>query len=123
MDLIDRLREISAKIPKMREHLKTEEATKMALVLPFIRALGYNTEDPTEVCPEYVADVGMKKGEKADYAILIEASPIMVIECKVVDANLDAEDPTQLYRYFAATQATSSVTRKESDVNGTAGDV
>ncbi len=104
MDLIDRLREISARIPKLREHLKTEEATKNALVLPFISALGYDIFDPTEVNPEFVADVGTKKGEKVDYAILSGDCPIplMLIECKFVDANLDNEDPTQLYRYFAA---------------------
>ena len=44
-------------------------ATKNALVMPFIAALGYDVFDPTEVVPEFVADVGTKKGEKVDYAI------------------------------------------------------
>ena len=103
MDLIDHLREIAAKIPKIREHLKTEEATKNALVLPFISALGYNVFDPTEVCPEFAADVGTKKGEKVDYAILNNESPRMLIECKAIGADLAAENPTQLYRYFTPT--------------------
>jgi hypothetical protein len=110
MDLIDRLRKIAAKIPKIREHLKTEEATKLSLVQPFINALSYNVFDPTEVCPEFVADVGTKKGEKVDYAILSDGHPIILIECKVVNANLSAEHPTQLYRYFTPTGGNSGVT-------------
>ena len=68
MDLIDKLREIASQIPRQREHIQTEEATKNALVMPFIQALGYNIFDPTEVVPEFTADVGIKKGEKIDYA-------------------------------------------------------
>ena len=40
--------------------------------MPFIQILGYNVFDPTEVNPEFSADVGTKKGEKVDYAILKE---------------------------------------------------
>jgi len=109
MSLIDCLRQIADRIPKMREHLKTEEATKNALVLPFIGALGYNVFDPTEVRPEFVADVGTKKGEKVDYAILSDGCPRMLIECKAVDADLDTEHPTQLYRYFTPTPADVAV--------------
>ena len=64
MDLIDKLRELSARIPKQLDHIQTEEATKNALIMPFISALGYNVFDPTEVTPELNADVGIKKGEK-----------------------------------------------------------
>jgi hypothetical protein len=74
MDFIDKLRELSARIPKQLDYIQTEEATKNALVLPFLNALGYNVFDPTEVTPELTADVGMKKGEKVDYAILREGS-------------------------------------------------
>jgi len=105
MDLIDRLREISARIPKLLAHLQTEEATKNALVLPFINALGYNVFDPTEVNPELTADVGTKKGEKVDYAILRDSQPIMLFECKAVGTNLDKEAASQLYRYFSVTTA------------------
>ncbi len=59
MDLEDALYQIAARIPKQLEHLKTEEATKAALVMPFINALGYNVFDPTEVIPEFIADVGL----------------------------------------------------------------
>jgi len=82
MDLIDQLKALSSKITKQVDIIKTEEATKNALIMPFISALGYNVFDPTEVTPEFSADVGIKKGEKVDYAILKDDKPIMLFECK-----------------------------------------
>ena len=78
MDLEDRVREISTRISKRLSNVETEEATKTALVLPFIQnVLGYNVFEPTEVVPEFTADVGAKKGEKVDYAIMKDGEPIM----------------------------------------------
>jgi len=79
MDLKDKLLEISTRIPRQLEHISTEEATKNALILPFIQALGYNIFDPSEVTPELNADIGIKKGEKVDYAILRDGKPIFLI--------------------------------------------
>jgi predicted type IV restriction endonuclease len=73
--------------------------------MPFINALGYNVFDPTEVTPELNADVGIKKGEKVDYAILKDGEVIMLFECKAVGTNLDRVTPTQLFRYFTVTRA------------------
>ncbi|MCC7449628.1 MAG: type I restriction enzyme HsdR N-terminal domain-containing protein [Anaerolineae bacterium] len=102
MDFIDKLRELAAKIPQQVEHIRTEEATKSALVMPFINhALGYNVFDPSEVTPEFIADVGVKKGEKVDYVILKDGQPIMMFECKSVNTELDKITPSQLYRYFS----------------------
>jgi predicted type IV restriction endonuclease len=103
MDFIDKLRELATQIPKQVEHIRTEEATKSALVMPFINALGYNVFDPTEVTPEFVADVGIKKGEKVDYVILKNGEPLMMFECKAVSTDLDKVTPSQLYRYFSTT--------------------
>ncbi len=75
------------------------------MVLPFIAALGYNVFDPTEVVPEFVADVGIKKGEKIDYAIMRDGKPILLIECKGAGSNLDAEHASQLFRYYHVTSA------------------
>lgn len=105
MDLIDKLRELSARIPKQLEHIQTEEATKNALIMPFISALGYNVFDPTEVTPELNADVGLKKGEKVDYAILRDGKPILLFECKHHSADLGKVHASQLYRYFSVTEA------------------
>lgn len=105
VDFIDRIRDLSARIPKQLPHIQTEEATKNALVMPFITALGYNVFDPTEVTPELHADVGVKKGEKVDYAILREGKPIILFECKHHAADLAKEHASQLYRYFSVTEA------------------
>jgi len=105
MDFIDSVRQIGSRIPKQLEHTKTEEATKHAMVLPFINALGYNVFDPTEVVPEFTADVGLKKGEKVDYAVLKDGKAIMLFECKTATANLDSEHFGQLLRYFHVTAA------------------
>lgn len=73
---------LSARIASTRELVQTEEATKNAMVMPFIQILGYNVFDPLEVTPELVSDVGTKKGEKVDYAILRDGKPIILFECK-----------------------------------------
>lgn len=105
MDLIDKLKNISESIPKQIEHIETEEATKNAFIMPFLNALGYNVFDPTEVVPEFTADIGTKKGEKVDYAIMKDGQPTLLIECKPCNTDLDKEHASQLYRYFSVTPA------------------
>lgn len=105
MDFIDKIRELSARIPKQIELIQTEEAAKHALVMPFIGALGYNVFDPTEVTPELCADVGVKKAEKVDYAILKDNKPIILFECKGASIDLNKAHASQLYRYFSVTDA------------------
>ena len=109
MDLIDRIIQIAAQIPKQRAHIATEEATKTALVMPFISALGYDVFDASEVTPEFVADVGTKKGEKVDYVILKDGVPIFLIEVKSLGTDLTAVHASQLYRYFSVTAARFSI--------------
>lgn len=50
MDFIDEIKTLAARIPETLKFIQTEEVTKSALIMPFVRALGYNTEDPREVC-------------------------------------------------------------------------
>lgn len=104
MDFIDSLKQISARVDQLKGSIQTEEATKNALVLPFIRALGFDIFDPTEVIPEMTCDVGMKKGEKIDYAISVAGIPTMLVECKFWKENLDKHSG-QLFRYFGASSA------------------
>ncbi len=99
MDFIDKIRDLAKRVPAQLEYCKTEEATKTALVMPFINALGYNVFDPTEVVPEFIADIGTKKGEKADYAIMIDGNPTILFECKWSGADLNKEHASQLHRY------------------------
>jgi hypothetical protein len=105
MDFIDQLRNLSSRIEATKSLIQTEEATKNAMVMPFIQLLGYNVFDPTEVTPELVADIGTKKGEKVDYAILREGHPIMLFECKRCGGDLNINHAAQLFRYFHVTAA------------------
>lgn len=105
MDLIDQLKAIADRAAHHPERLATEEATKNALVMPFINALGYNVFDPAEVVPEFTADVGIKRGEKVDYVIMRDGRPIILMECKTVGTDLDESVMSQLFRYFTVTDA------------------
>ena len=106
MDITARVRDLADKAQQQLPHIRTEEATKLALINPFIReVLGYDTTDLTEVVPEYTADVGIKKGEKVDYAILRDGDPLILIEAKKAGTRLHEEEPTQLYRYFKTTSS------------------
>ncbi len=104
MDFADQINQLADRIVKMKHQLLTEEATKNALIMPFIQALGYDVFNPMEVIPEYTADVGTKKGEKVDYAIMQGDKMVMLIECKGVNDNLTNHD-SQLIRYFHTCEA------------------
>lgn len=83
-----------------------EEATKMALVAPFVRALGYDIFNPAEVMPEFSADLPLiKVGERVDYAILDNNQPKILVEVKAYKTNLHEAERGQLQRYFHATKA------------------
>jgi hypothetical protein len=105
MSFEEKISALAQRLPELVGHLQTEESTKTALVMPFITALGYDVFNPQEVVPEYVADVGTKKGEKVDYAIMLEGKPAIIIECKKAAANLSEAEMSQLFRYFTVTQA------------------
>ena len=110
MEFIDKLNSLSAKIRQQGKAIKTEEATKNAFVMPFINmVLGYDVFDPAEVTPEYVCDVGTKKGEKIDYAILKNGDVQILIECKKLDEPLNVNHASQLFRYFHVTNARISI--------------
>jgi hypothetical protein len=106
MDFSDALTLLSDKVSQQWESIQTEEATKNAFIMPFISTvLGYDVFDPREVIPEFVADVGVKKGEKIDYAIAKDGEVQILIECKKISGELTLEHASQLYRYFAVTSA------------------
>ena len=98
-------------VKKHHSACKTEEASKTALILPmFSDVLGYNVIDPSVFVPEYVTDIGAKRGEKVDYAILRDNSPEILIEAKWSGTSLDGESSqigyvSQLFRYFSLTSA------------------
>lgn len=110
MEFFEKLNSLASKIRQQGAAIKTEEATKNAFVMPFINTvLGYDVFDPTEVTPEFVCDVGTKKGEKIDYAILKEDEVQILIECKKIGEPLNINHASQLFRYFHVTNARISI--------------
>lgn len=105
MDFIVELKQFSIRVEKLKDKLQTEEATKTSLILPFFQLMGYDIFDPEEFMPEFTADVGIKKGEKVDYAIMQNHEPSIIIEAKqCTDMDLD-KYTSQLFRYFGTTKA------------------
>jgi hypothetical protein len=110
MEFEERLNALATKVRNQREAILTEEATKNAFVMPFISTiLGYDVFNPLEVVPEFTADVGVKKGEKVDYAIMRNGEVQILIECKKSTEALKIEHASQLFRYFAVTNARIAV--------------
>lgn len=104
MDFKDSIKQLSQRANQFKDNLLTEEATKTALILPFISALEYDVFNPLEVVPEMDCALINKKSDKIDYAIMNNNQPIMLIECKQANANLELHT-TQLQKYYAASNA------------------
>jgi hypothetical protein len=106
MDLIDLLQVLAVRAEQAADNLTNEEATKMALIAPFIQALGYDIFNPAEVKPEFSADLpGIKQGERVDYAVLEDGQPKILVEAKPYRTDLRSAEKGQLSRYFQATHA------------------
>jgi hypothetical protein len=105
MDFIDTLRQFAARTEKLYPQIQTEEATKTSLIMPFFQQIfGYDIFNPDEFVPEFTADVGIKKGEKVDYAVILNGEPAILVEAKWCGAPLEKHD-SQLFRYFGTTSA------------------
>ena len=110
MEFFEKLTSLAAKVRLQGPAIQTEEATKNAFVMPFINTvLGYDVFDPQEVMPEFVCDVGTKKGEKIDYAIMKDGEVQILIECKKIGESLSINHASQLFRYFHVTSARISI--------------
>lgn len=103
MDFKDSILQLSEKIAKQIDGIATEEATKTSFIMPMIAALGYDVFNPFEVVPEMECDL-TKRGDRIDYAIMKDNTPILLIECKHCKQNLDLHS-TQLAKYYAASNA------------------
>ena len=101
MDFIGEMKTLSAWISEQLEHAKNEEGTKTALILPFIRTLGYDYSNLREVMPEYTCDFAEKQGKKVDYAIIKDGKPFMLFECKSATERLKDIHAAQLRFYFS----------------------
>jgi len=105
MDFIEKLTDFSNRIERIKKNILTEEATKTSIILPFFQLLGYDVFNPCEFVPEYTADAGIKKGEKVDYAIMINNEPLILVEAKPANTELTTKHINQLLRYFSVTKA------------------
>lgn len=110
MEFEEKLAGLAAKIRQQSSAIQTEEATKNAFIMPFIQSvLGYDVFNPLEVVPEFTTDVGTKKGEKVDYAILKDGQIQILIETKKIGESLNINHAAQLFRYFHVTTARISI--------------
>lgn len=100
----EKIKSFVGRIEGLRESILTEEATKTSLIMPFFAMLGYDVFNHMEFVPEFIADVGIKKGEKVDYAIVIDDEPTILVEAKSVNEKLEKHD-AQLFRYFTTSKA------------------
>ena len=102
MSLYDELakigQQVKSQLPQMQNN---ESATVHVSVMPFIRALGYNTQDLSEIYPEY----SILNMDAVDYAVLRDGEPIMFLEAKKASENLSAKHWKQLFEYFNADKA------------------
>jgi len=104
MEFENQIQKLSDRIEKNKANVTTEEATKTSFILPLLNILGFDIFDPNIVIPEFTADIGKKKGEKVDYAIVINDKPIILIEAKTHTEKLDRHK-SQLERYFTVTDS------------------
>lgn len=108
MDFKDTIRQLGERVVRLKDQTLTEEATKHAFVLPFLQALGYDVFNPAEIVPEFIADVGLKKGEKVDFAVFKDGAPVILLEAKHWKQKLDNHDG-QLLRYYHVCKAKFSI--------------
>ncbi len=104
MEFAEKLNQFAQRVESLKDSIATEEATKTSIIMPFFQMLGYDVFNPLEFVPEFTADVGIKKGEKIDYAIVIDGKPMILIECKPCFDDL-SKHGSQLFRYFGTTVA------------------
>jgi hypothetical protein len=109
MTFAERIKDLSRRSKNASKHALTEEATKTSVVLPMLQAFGFDPFNLDEVLPEFVADVGLKKGEKVDFVLKIGGKLTVLIEVKPISMALGTAQYSQLYRYFGVTDARLAV--------------
>ena len=105
-ELYQTIEKLNGRMETHRDKLSQSEAlTRNALVDPLLRCLGWDTEDPSLVMPEYKLGNGF-----ADYALLNGGKPVIVIEAKKLDTPLDDAASQGIHycvndgiKYFAVT--------------------
>ncbi|HCS75728.1 MAG TPA: hypothetical protein DIW17_17880 [Clostridiales bacterium] len=101
MNFIDQLRQFSSRIVSMSDNILTKEVIKASIIMPPFSMLGYDILNPEEFVPEYTADVGIKKGKKVYCAVVKDGEPVILIEVKSVNENLEKYG-SQRFHYTSA---------------------
>ena len=84
LTLVEKLRKrIDDYGPTLRQN---EALTRYTLIDPLLRELGWDTENPDLVIPEYTDG-----GGSADYALFSGDKPLMIVEAKKLDTSLRNE--------------------------------
>jgi predicted type IV restriction endonuclease len=102
----NQLLELVKRYQDSKSFISHEETAKLALVVPFIRLLGYDPGLPREVRLEYAADFvqgdGKKLPDRMDFAIFDQTGqkPLIVIETKPLGTDLKSR-AQQLARYLS----------------------
>ena len=109
MSFSQKIKDLAARSRHASTHALTEEATKTSVILPLIQCFGFDVFNLEEVTPEYIADVGIKKGEKIDFALKIDGKISILIEAKPISMALGFNQMSQLYRYFGVSGARLAV--------------
>ena len=82
LELVETLKE---RIDAHGDQLRQSEAlTRYALIDPLLRELGWDTEDPDVVRPEY----RVPNNQLADYVLFADRKPTIVVESKKLDETL-----------------------------------
>lgn len=116
MDFSSKVKDLAKRSTHATKSALTEEATKTSVVLPLIQALGFDVFNLDEVVPEFVSDVGTKKGEKVDFVLKIAGKLSILIEVKPISMSLGNAQFSQLYRYFGVTDARLAILTNGRDI-------
>ena len=84
-DLLELVETLRKRIDEHGAALRVSEAlTRYALIDPLLRGLGWDTTDPKLVIPEFNSGSG-----RADYALLSNGTPLIMLEAKSVGSQLE----------------------------------
>lgn len=95
-ELVGCIDELKDRISKYRNSLNENETrTRMQLIDPLLRVLGWDVSDPRYVIPEFKVSDGW-----ADYALLRDGGkPAAMVEAKKLDEPLKPTHRAQMLKY------------------------
>lgn len=105
MELAKKLSALQAGAQLQRQSLVTKEEAEKALLLPFIKTLGYDPLDWPETDSDYRI-VDERQGPlSVDYAVTVDGSPTILFTCVGHSADLDAYEADPILQSLDETGA------------------